>query len=565
MSKKRILSIICALVLTVLITVFIRSCMDFTAKYPMTELDEGWVITVNGIVNKDIPLTRFMSITNGHLERGDDIVLTTTLPDLGDIPFPVILFKSRYTTLTAYLDDELIFDFGSDIYKENKFLGKTYHFITLPTDYASKELRFIMKVSEKGAFKDLNPPILGSQPDVEGDFIHRHLPIIATGMFLMVFGLTFLCITMFFVSSVPDIKSFLLSSAFCINLSAWILSYYSILSPFIYTRFETEIEFFTMYLIVPYCYLFMYMVQKIENKMFYHTVALLTTGVTIAQYVLHYIFGIHMKVTLPIYHAAGAFGFGVVTYYLIKNIRKRDISESDMIQMFGLFAFALAQLIHLVIYYLSNYHYIPNASFWSIASIDAGCLVFVVCQLANYLVFITGAYAQRQEHASLSHLAYADGLTNLPNRAKADKMMEDLDKTELDYCIISVDLNGLKYVNDKFGHPSGDKYIQDFAKVLTTTFDEAGFCARIGGDEFLVILEDSTEKDIDALLGKMTSALNVLNALYSEYHRSVATGYAFRHECSENATSHEVYLLADQRMYEQKRRMHEELGIHARL
>ena len=144
-------------------------------------------------------------------------------------------------------------------------------------------------------------------------------------------------------------------------------------------------------------------------------------------------------------------------------------------------------------------------------------------------------------------------------------MMEDLDKTELDYCIISIDLNGLKYVNDEFGHPSGDKYIKDFAKVLTTTFDETGFCARIGGDEFLVILEDTTDGNIEALLGRLTSALNVMNALYSEYHRSVATGYAFRHECPENATSHEVYLLADQRMYELKRKMHEELGIHNRL
>ena len=143
--------------------------------------------------------------------------------------------------------------------------------------------------------------------------------------------------------------------------------------------------------------------------------------------------------------------------------------------------------------------------------------------------------------------------------------MADLNKTNLDYCIISVDLNGLKYVNDKFGHPSGDKYITDFAKVLITTFDDTGFCARIGGDEFLVLLEESTVKDVDALLGRMTSALNVMNALYSEYHRSVATGHAFRHECAENATSHEVYLLADQRMYELKRKMHEELGIHNRL
>ena len=565
MNKKRILPIIFAFVTSVLISVLLYFCMSFTADYPMEEMDQGWTVTINGKVHKDVQLTRFKSIIDGELKRGDNIVLSRTLPDLGDIPFPTILFKSRYTTLTVLVDDVEFFDFGQDMYNDKKFLGKTYHFITLPTDFDGKELKLIMKVSENDAFKDLNPPIIGSQPDVEGAFIHRHMPIISTGMFLMVFGIAFLCINLFFVSSMPEIRSFLLGSIFCMNVSAWVMCYYSILSPFIYTKYETQVEFFTMYLIVPYCYLFLYTVQKIENKKLYLTAALLTTGITLAQYVLHYIFNIHMKVTLPMYHIAGTFGFGVITYYLIKNIKRKDISESGMIQMLGMFAFALAQIIHLVIYYMASYTYIPNSSFLGVVALSAGCLLFVLCQLANYLLFITSAYAQRQEYASLSHLAYADGLTNLPNRARADKMLDDLDKTELDYCIISVDLNGLKTVNDEFGHPSGDKYIKDFSKVLSTTFNEAGFCARIGGDEFIVLIEDSSEKEVDALLGIMTSALNVMNALYSEYHRSVATGYAFRHECPENASSHEVYLLADQRMYELKRKMHEELGIHNRL
>ena len=134
---------------------------------------------------------------------------------------------------------------------------------------------------------------------------------------------------------------------------------------------------------------------------------------------------------------------------------------------------------------------------------------------------------------SLSHLAYADGLTHLANRAKSDKLMDELNNAKDDYCILSIDLNGLKIVNDKYGHPTGDKYIKDFSKVLMNTFGDESFCARIGGDEFLVVIRDAGGKDIN-------------------------------HEL-ESGGSHEVYLLADQRMYEMKRKMHEELGIHARL
>ena len=114
------------------------------------------------------------------------------------------------------------------------------------------------------------------------------------------------------------------------------------------------------------------------------------------------------------------------------------------------------------------------------------------------------------------------------------------------------------------GHAEGDKYILDFSKILTSTFAEHGMCARIGGDEFIVIIRDADSLNIDELITKMSSALDVLNALYPTYVRSVATGYAYRHERL-GKSSHEVYLLADRRMYENKKIMHEKLGIEVRM
>ena len=466
--------------------------------------------------------------------------------------------------MECYLDGEEIYTFALDMYRKQQFIGKMYHFISLPLEYGGKELSIRMVAGEANAFNKLAAIQLGSQPDVESQFIHTHMAIIATGMFLFVFGIAFLCITMFFVSDTPDIMSLFIGSMFCMNLGAWITSYYNVLSPFFYTRFETQIEYFTMYLIVPYCYLMLYFIQKIERKTLFISLGLISTGLTLTQFILHFVFNIHLRATLPLYHIVAVMSFGLLVYYLIRNIRKKDLTPSGRIQMAGIVAFAVAEIIHLGVYFLGNYHF-PYSEFLGIITIDSGCLIFVMCQLANYMLYVTQSYAQRKENSSLTHLAYADGLTNMANRARADKIMEDFNNVDTDYCIISIDLNGLKFVNDEFGHPSGDKYIKDFSKVLTTTFGEEGFCARIGGDEFLVLIQDSADKDIDVLIGRMNSALNVMNALYSEYHRSVATGYAFRHECPEGSPSHEVYLLADQRMYEEKRKMHEELGIKNRL
>ncbi len=561
--KKRIIPLLLASLIALGISWLIAACLTTSAEYPIYELEDGFEVTINQDHFSNVNLFEFYKILDKDLKRGDSITLSTTLPDMGNTPFPVLLFRSRYTTLRCYVDGELIYDFGQSMYQQNKFLGKMYHFIALPSDYQGKELMMAMTVSENKPFTSLAAIKMGSQPDVESQFIHDHMMIIATGMFLMIFGLSFLCISLFFVAVVPDIMSFLVGSLMCMNLGAWVMTYYNVLSPFIYTEYETQIEYFSLYLIVPYCYLMLYFIQKIERKWLFMAAAGITFIITALQYVLHYGFNIHLRATLSLYQITGVLGFFLIAYYVVRNIRKKDINASGMIQMAGLVAFCLSELAHLAVYVVESLH-IRSNNFVNIVIIDSGCLFFVMCQLANYMLYISEAFAQRQEHASLTHLAYADGLTNMANIARAYKVMADLDNSQDDYCIISVDLNGLKTVNDDFGHPSGDKYIKDFSKVLTTTFADVGFCARIGGDEFLVILKDTTENETENLINRMVSALNVMNALYTEYHRSVATGYAFRHECP-GEPSHEIYLLADQRMYDNKRKMHEELGIHARL
>ncbi|MBE5825916.1 MAG: GGDEF domain-containing protein [Butyrivibrio sp.] len=564
LKNNRFRSIIMSTLISWAIIILCIICLTFKENYPIYVLEDGWTARINGRRIDDVKLTEFYKVRDGRLLRGDMISISKTLPKTEDFDFPVILFRSRYTTLDVYLDQTHIYSFGSMMYDKEQFIGKMYHFISLPEDYAGKTLTFYMRVSENNAFQNLAPPRLGSQPDVQGEFLYRNMTIIYTGMFMMVFGVAFLCITIFYFSSMPEIRSFMFSSMFCINIGAWLLTYYNVLNPFIHTEHETFIEYFTLYLIVPYCFLICYCIQNVQRKKLFITAAVLSTSITLIQYIFHFFFNIHLRATLPMYHICCLAGFVLLTYYAIKNVRTHDLSPSNSTQMLGLLSFAASEIIHLVFYLFENFH-LKYPELLSVLVITFGCLMFAFCQLANYLMFITQSYAQKQEYASLSRLAYEDGLTDLPNRARSDKELEDLNNTDADYCIISIDLNGLKYVNDKFGHPSGDKYIKDFSKVLTSTFEEHGFCARIGGDEFLVIINDSEGKDIAALIGRMESALNVMNALYPEYHRSVATGYAFRHEGKENATSHEIYLMADERMYDKKRRMHEELGIRQRL
>lgn len=562
MTKKMYLPLFLSILIA--ITIFTLSFLTLTHKleYPISPLLDGWEVSINDTSYQDVDISRFYEILDEDIQLGDHIVMKRTLPNIGYLPNPTIVFRSRYTTLNCYFDDELIYSFGNDIYKNNNFLGKHYHVISLGSIYMDKEIVFDMYATEDNAFVSLDPPILGSHYDAVGSTVNAHLMVIATGIFLIIFGIAFLCIALLFISSVPEIASLLWGALFSIIIGIWLMSYYNVLSFFVYTPYETEIEYISLYLIVPFLYVLIYNILGLKNARFFNICMYLSYALTITQLVLHYIFNIHLLKTLVLYHFLGLLGCGMLFYYSFKLVKKPNVDPSVKVQMLGINIFSIGLLIQVIIYYLNSIH-IRTVSLADMIMLSGACLIFAMSQLSTYLVYITQHYARKQENLSLSRLAYADGLTNLPNRSKADKLMSDLDNTTDDYCIISIDLNGLKPINDEFGHVAGDQYIKEFSDVLNRTFESYGLCARMGGDEFLVIIEDSKDVDIKGLIDQMNSYLNNINSLHPEYQRSVATGYAFSHEFS-SPTSHKVYMRADQRMYEEKAIMHKELGIKTR-
>lgn len=93
--------------------------------------------------------------------------------------------------------------------------------------------------------------------------------------------------------------------------------------------------------------------------------------------------------------------------------------------------------------------------------------------------------------------ARTDRLTGLENRAGWDTRLEDEDARRARYpesvSIVSADLNGLKAINDRDGHEAGDRAIRAAAGLLRTTARSVDHVARVGGDEFLILLPQTDE------------------------------------------------------------------------
>ena len=99
---------------------------------------------------------------------------------------------------------------------------------------------------------------------------------------------------------------------------------------------------------------------------------------------------------------------------------------------------------------------------------------------------------RRQTESRMAHMAYHDGLTDLPNRAAflqaLTQMIEACTEAEEEFAVLSIDLDGLTEVNDVFGHATGDKLLIEVAQRMQASA-RGGVVARLSGDEFGLIID----------------------------------------------------------------------------
>ncbi|HEX9361846.1 MAG TPA: EAL domain-containing protein, partial [Bradyrhizobium sp.] len=131
---------------------------------------------------------------------------------------------------------------------------------------------------------------------------------------------------------------------------------------------------------------------------------------------------------------------------------------------------------------------------------------------------------RRQTESRMAHMAYHDGLTDLPNRAAfmqaLSQMIEACEGTDEEFAVLCVDLDGLKEVNDVFGHATGDKLLIEVAHLLQDLARD-GVVARLSGDEFGLII-DGTQPTAGVALAEQLA-----EALANEFHidgKAVRTG-----------------------------------------
>lgn len=173
--------------------------------------------------------------------------------------------------------------------------------------------------------------------------------------------------------------------------------------------------------------------------------------------------------------------------------------------------------------------------------------------LAEYLSIGEDVTEQKQYQDQLEYLSLHDPLTGLFNKAYYDSELRRLEGGR-DYpvAIISADLNDLKKINDTHGHKAGDRVLKNCAEVLKTSIRKGDVLARVGGDEFVIVMPRTDRTAGEGVLKRIYSSLEIFNQKPGELPIGLSLGLAVSAGPEEDLE--ETFIEADRIMYRQKPR-----------
>jgi diguanylate cyclase (GGDEF)-like protein/PAS domain S-box-containing protein len=157
----------------------------------------------------------------------------------------------------------------------------------------------------------------------------------------------------------------------------------------------------------------------------------------------------------------------------------------------------------------------------------------------------------QEKERQVRHVSMHDALTGLTNRAYFEEYMRRMEGGGYDPLgLVICDVDGLKLVNDTMGHDTGDNLLTAVAMVIKSSFRERDIVARVGGDEFAVVLPFTTLAEVEESCRKVYDAVAGYNLDNPEIPISLSVGFAVRKDSS--ISMDDLFREADNSMYRKK-------------
>jgi diguanylate cyclase (GGDEF)-like protein len=165
------------------------------------------------------------------------------------------------------------------------------------------------------------------------------------------------------------------------------------------------------------------------------------------------------------------------------------------------------------------------------------------------LAIVRNVTEERLNQLLIETLSYRDQLTGLYNRRFYEEELHRLDTNRnIPISLILLDVNGLKLTNDAFGHQLGDALLKRVAEVVSDCCRTEDILARIGGDEFVILLPKTSSADTEVIVNRIYE--NVNKEMLGSVKISVSIGFDTKMDMNQNMK--DVFTRAEDRMYQRK-------------
>ena len=245
----------------------------------------------------------------------------------------------------------------------------------------------------------------------------------------------------------------------------------------------------------------------------------------------------------------GAFVLWLPVFYMIVFLifRSRTAVRASLIYLGIIVAIGVPHLL------LNMSHPINMDDVVLLSQIYFSSLVYIA------ILYIVAQLKDKYGEAELrsqrmNNLAMLDELTGIYNRRKLNDLLEsfirEYHETGRTFSIIMLDVDGLKRINDAYGHPSGDRMLKRVAQVLRENARESDYVGRWGGDEFFIIYPDTDRQRLEALSNRLVAAINAAD-FGPVGEVTLSQGLA---SCSPQDTVESLWKRADETLYLAKSR-----------
>lgn len=499
--------------------------------------------------NKYNNIDNLATIVEWNADR--PLLVRNIVPEL-ETYYNTLVFRSSNQKVVVKIGGKIIYSYG--VNEERSFgstPGSKWNYVILPDDCGGQSIEVSLESPYDSCAGFVSTFRLGNYEDLQYTFFVGQSFCVVVSVAILIYGMLLVVIpwALSHYTNANKVAGYGYLGLFSIFVAVWALLETQ-MGQFVYsaTSVLTLITFYSLMLIPIAFNAFlreMYfdgssMICNVLNAVCYGNMAVQTIlQLTDAADVYEMVWVSHILI--------GATCILNVVQIACKYIKTREKRYKRLIiAMAILIGFASIDLCR---YYMDDFG--DYAKFFRV-----GILVFVIYVSIWYTGSMLELLRKGVRSEVYERMAYEDVLTGCKNRAYFEEEIKKMDTYHKKYkkiIVVTFDMNNLKYHNDTFGHDAGDELLRKCAYCISSAFKNMGEVARIGGDEFALVLRNVSVEEVEASIAIMNEKAAYYNA-GSRYRLDIAYGYAQYNE-GEDKNMESVVTRADRNMYTKKREM----------